>query len=111
MRRVRLLRGLTALFLALYVGVGFGVPIADAVVFHLGNPTTAFPAAGGDRPVSGLHEVCLLALHTFTALPASVSAPGPVAALPHAGPDGLSVDAPRDAALDGLPASRAPPRT
>jgi hypothetical protein len=109
MRRASLLRGLSALCFALYVGVGFGVPIADAVVFHQGRTAAILPAAGGERPSPGIHEVCLLALHTLPALPAAVAAPEAGGPLPAAGLPRIALAAPRDAAPAGLPASRAPP--
>jgi hypothetical protein len=109
MRRTRLLRGLSALFLALYAGVGSGVPVVDAVAFHHGRAAETLPAAGGERPAPGIHEVCLLGLHTFPALPDAVAVAGPSTQHPHAGPTGLSEAAPRDAVPAGLPPSRAPP--
>jgi hypothetical protein len=110
MRRPSLPRGLSAFLLALYLGAGFGVPLADGAVFHsgrTGNPSA--PSLETDQQGRAAHDFCRLAEHSPDSVAPVALDPTVVVAIIHVAESALTLSAPRDAAPAGLPASRAPP--
>ena len=110
MRPTRALRGLSAFFLALYLGAGFGVPLADAFIFHSGR--TGSPqdlSLETDHQARTSHDFCRLAQHAPDAVTPATVGPVAIAVTILATEPALRASAPRDAAPAGLPASRAPP--
>jgi hypothetical protein len=111
MRLTTTLRGLRAGLLALYVGVGIGAPVADALVFHLRQVAAPIhPSIDDGSRSDGRHDVCLLGQQARESItPAVDAAPSTTIRSIDRAP-ALLATAPRDATPAGLPLSRAPPR-
>jgi hypothetical protein len=110
MRPPRARRGLSAFLLALYLGAGFGVPLADAFVFHSGRTgAPAGVALEGDLQGKSQHDFCRLAQHSPDTVAPAAEIPAIGGAVEQVAAFAPVDAAPRDAAPAGLPPSRAPP--
>jgi hypothetical protein len=106
------LRRLAGWALALYVGAGVVAPVADAVVFHLGQVSPPVrPSFDDGLGARTLHGICLLGQHAPETLPPSTPVAEP--SVPWTADRSCEIAAvpPRDTTTAGIPLSRAPPRT